>query len=177
MAAVEQPWRRSAPKSGRHRCLLWSCRAHPQQFAVHVFQEEGGTKLVAAIELVSPANKDRPDERRAFAAKCVSYLCQDIGLILLDVVTTRRANLHNEIVRLWEREEKFLLPDDPSLYAVAYRPARRREDEQIDIWTAGLQVGRPLPTLPLALSAELCVPVDFEAAYVDACGRRRIALP
>jgi hypothetical protein len=148
-----------------------------QRFEVLVFREEGGATLVAAVELISPGNKDRPDARRAFAAKCVSYLCQGIGLIVIDVVTTRRANLHNDMVRLMDRDAAFFLPDEPPLYAVAYRPARRNDEEQIDLWTAGLNVGWPLPLLPLALGQDLAVPLDFEAAYVDACERRRITLP
>src|SRR5205085_11726364 len=69
--------------------------AFPDEFEVLVFAEEGGARLVAAIELVSPANKDRDDHRRAFAIKCASYLVRGIGLVLIDVVTTRQANLHN----------------------------------------------------------------------------------
>src|SRR5438552_2212873 len=45
----------------------------PTSFEVLVFQSEGGTNLVAAVELVSPGNKDRRDQRRAFAVKCGSY--------------------------------------------------------------------------------------------------------
>lgn len=59
-----------------------------------VFSSEAGARLVAAIELVSPANKDPADTRRAFVAKCASYLSQGIGLIVVDIVTTRHANLH-----------------------------------------------------------------------------------
>jgi hypothetical protein len=34
-------------------------------------------------------------------------------------------------------------------------------------------VGETLPTLPLAVAADLCLPVDLEAAYTEACQRRR----
>src|SRR5207302_300463 len=37
---------------------------------VAVFQESGGVILAGAIELVSPANKDRPEHRAAFISKC-----------------------------------------------------------------------------------------------------------
>jgi hypothetical protein len=37
-------------------------------------REEAGLKLVAAIELVSPANKDRQSHREAFVRKCATYL-------------------------------------------------------------------------------------------------------
>src|SRR5207237_7588474 len=45
----------------------------PDIFEVQVLSEEGGPRLVAAIELVSPANKDRPANRRLFAIQCASY--------------------------------------------------------------------------------------------------------
>jgi hypothetical protein len=32
-----------------------------------------------------------------------------------------------------------------------------------------------VPMLPLALNAEVCLPVDLEATYTDACRRRRLA--
>src|SRR5262249_45753855 len=41
----------------------------PDLFEVRIYKQSGGWKLVAAIELVSPANKDRPSHRRAFATK------------------------------------------------------------------------------------------------------------
>jgi len=44
---------------------------------------------VAAIELVSPGNKDRPETCRLFAAKCVAYLTRGIGLVVIDIVTER----------------------------------------------------------------------------------------
>ena len=59
----------------------------PDDFAVHVFSSMAGPTLVAAIELVSPGNKDRDEARRAFAAKCAAYLQRGIGLIVVDIVT------------------------------------------------------------------------------------------
>src|SRR5262245_24938605 len=70
--------------------------AFPDQFEVLVFEAEAGARLVAAIELVSPANKDRDSHRRAFAIECASYLVRGISLILVDIVTSRQANLHDE---------------------------------------------------------------------------------
>ena len=46
--------------------------------------------------------------------------------------------------------------------------------EQIEVWPALLEIGRPLPVLPLALNAEQCLPVDLEATYTAACQRRRL---
>lgn len=45
---------------------------------------------------------------------------------------------------------------------------------EIDLWPVRCAVGSPLPTLPLRLTGDLFVPVDFEVAYTEACRRRRI---
>src|SRR6266487_972102 len=114
----------------------------PDSLEVLVFSTEAGSTLVAAIALVSPGNKDREEHRRAFAAKCSSYVQQGIGLMLIDIVTNRQANLHNELVYLLDAGEQFLLPLEP-LYATAYRPVRREDAAEIDVWPATLAVGRP----------------------------------
>ena len=147
----------------------------PYSFEIRVFSTTGGLTLVAAVKLVSPSNKERAEERRAFAAKCASYLHQGIALIVIDIVTNRRANLHNETMRLMGAAEEFLLPAEVDLYAVAYRPVLRQERAEIDLWTAPVAVGQPLPTLPLRLTGDLFVPVEFESGYMEACRRRRLA--
>ncbi|MBY0456241.1 MAG: hypothetical protein K2V38_02770 [Gemmataceae bacterium] len=68
-----------------------------------MYEAEGGARLVAAVELVSPANKDRESHRRAFATKCAGYLAQGIALIVVDVVTNRSGNLHAEILEVLGR--------------------------------------------------------------------------
>src|SRR5262249_45457715 len=59
----------------------------PDEIEVQVFGTQTGATLVAAVEFVSPGNKDRPEARRAFAAKCASYLHAGIGLAVVDIVT------------------------------------------------------------------------------------------
>lgn len=70
----------------------------PDEIAVRIFNKEAGPTLVAAIELVSPRKQDREDARRAFAATGVGYLSAGIGLVLVDLVTTRTANRHDAVV-------------------------------------------------------------------------------
>jgi hypothetical protein len=146
----------------------------PDDIEVQVFATATGATLVGAIELVSPANKDRPDTRTAFAAKCVAYLTRGIGLIVVDVVTNRLANLHNETMTLLGRAAPFLLPGTAAIYAVAYRPARRPDGDRIEVWPHVLTLGQPLPLLPLALRNAETVPVDLEGTYTDACRRSKI---
>jgi hypothetical protein len=146
----------------------------PPGCTVEILATEGGRTLVAAVEFVSPGNKDREIKRRLFAAKCATYLSRGIGLITMDIVTSRQGNLHNELVNLLGMPPNLQMQPDQSLYAVAYRPVRIAGAERIKAWPVHLTVGQKLPTLPLSLEAEQCVPVDFEAAYEETCHRRRV---
>jgi hypothetical protein len=48
-----------------------------------------GPRLVAAIEIVSPSNKDRPENRGAFVAKVAALLQRDVSVSFVDIVTIR----------------------------------------------------------------------------------------
>lgn len=140
---------------------------------VHVFDTHEGPVLVGAIELVSPSNKDRPAERQAFVDKCMAYLLRRVGLLIVDVVTERRANLHAALMaRLAVGTIDVLTAE---LYATAYRPLLARPDLRIEAWQERLTLGQPLPTLPLWLGP-LCVPVELEASYTRTCEEQRIPL-
>lgn len=60
----------------------------PEQYAyeVLIFDTERERRLVAAIEIVSPGNKDRPDSRTLFVAQCAHLLRQDVCVSLVDLV-------------------------------------------------------------------------------------------
>src|SRR5205807_1392264 len=93
----------------------------PEIFEVQVLNDDEGPRLVAAIELVSPANKDRPANRRMFAAKCASYLQSGVSVIIVDVVTERAGNLHAELLELLRVQPQTPAQGVQELYAAAYR--------------------------------------------------------
>jgi hypothetical protein len=146
----------------------------PDDFEVQVFSTVAGPTLVAAIELVSPGNKDRAEARRAFAVKCAAYLQRGIGLIVVDIVVACHANLHDELMALLGHTDGAPFPTPTPLYATAYRPAHREERDEIDLWREPLAVGQPLPTLPLAVRGLGCLAVDLEATYMEARQRSRL---
>jgi hypothetical protein len=146
----------------------------PDEIEVQVFDIATGATLVAAIELVSPGNKDRPDTRRSFAAKCAGYLQMGVGLAVVDIVTSRSANLHDDLIDLLEKPAEFRFPGTANLYAVAYRPTRLSTGDQIEIQTFPLGLGRPLPTVPLALRGARAVPLELEATYAEVCRDSRL---
>ena len=146
----------------------------PDTVELRVTEEETG-RLVGAIELVSPGNKDRGAKRDMFLAKCLDYLAGGACVVVVDVIAARRANLHNEIVaRLGA--DTLALPEEVSLYAATYRPIIRKKKMNVDVWVNLLQVGAALPTMPLRVVAGLFVPVELEETYAAACRGRKLSV-
>lgn len=166
------PW--SPPHAARQYAVDF---ASIDAVEVQIMTSEGGPTLVAAIELVSPANKDRSSHRRAFAVKCASYLQQGIAVVVADIVTARPHNLHDELLQLLQLSEAS--PEaKAALYAIAYRTTGttgEAGDCMLEVWSERLQLGNDLPTLPLWLSDELAVALDLESSYRSACRSLRIS--
>jgi hypothetical protein len=156
-----------------HTALTMSI-VFPDDLEVRVLDLREDAQLAAVIELVSPGNKDRPETRRLFAAKCAAYLSRGVGLIVVDIVTNAHFNLHNELIELLRAGDAFVMPDEAFLYTVAYRPAHREESSLVDLWPHPLTTGQPLPVLPLALRGNGAVPVDLETTYTEARARSRM---
>lgn len=147
-----------------------------ERFEVRVYRQDAGNQLVGAVELVSPANKDRPARRLAFAGKCAGYLRQGAGVVIVDVVTDRLASLHRELLDLLElADPPGREPFDAPLYAVGYRTTTAADKHRLSLWPESLTVGGPLPTVPLWLADDLPVPVELQSTYETACRRLRIA--
>jgi hypothetical protein len=144
-------------------------------FEVQVLRRLGGPQLRAAIELVSPANKDRPSNRHAFAVKCASYLNRGVSVVLVDVVTERSANLHSEILDVVRLTGVPFWQSPTNLYAVAYRMRRIDGLHRLEAWPEPLAVGTPLPTLPLWLDIGRSVPLTLERTYEAA--RESLRMP
>ena len=140
---------------------------------VRIYEDLGGAQLRAAIELVSPANKDRPGSRRTFAAKCAGYLKQGVSAIVIDVVTDRIANLHEELMSALDAT-RANWESKTHLYAVSYRPVPVQKQQRIEAWPETLNLGQPLPILPLWLKIDLCLPLELEETYLATCSGLRI---
>lgn len=144
-------------------------------FEIQVLRNFGGPQLRAAIELVSPANKDRPESRRAFAAKSALHLRRGVSVIVIDVVTERQANLHADILGALDETEGGPPWQAPTgLYAVAYRSVLAAAKSRLEMWPKVLRIGEALPELPLWLERDLSVPLRLEESYAVTCGSLRM---
>ncbi len=139
------------------------------EYEVRVYDLERGRRLVAAVELVSPANKDRPETRQAFVTKCAALLQQQVSVVIVDLVTSRDSNLYVELLHFIKQKDASVADPPTSIYAAACRSALPRGRRQYEAWHRPLMVGVALPELPLWLSEDFAVTLDLEASYEETC--------
>ncbi len=145
------------------------------EYEVRVYDVRRNRRLVAAVEIISPANKDRSESRQQFTAKCAALLRQGVSLVLVDLVTVRSFNLYYELLRLIGERDPALSDPPPPTYAAAclWRPRGNRR--WLEAWNPPLAIASPLPCLPLWLTDDLAIPLDLEASYEKTCSDLRIA--
>ena len=127
--------------------------------------------LVAAVELVSPSNKDRPETRDIFTAKCAALLKNGVCVTIVDVVTSYRANLFGGLLDELGWPEQTA---DDGIYVATLRGRRVKGKRRVNTWYYPLAVGEPLPTLPLWIDDTVAVPLELDASYEEACRGVRI---
>jgi hypothetical protein len=93
---------------------------------------------------------------------------------VIDVVTDRLANLHNELLGLIGESTTPRLIDVPT-YVAGYRPIHRRESQTnaIEVWPHPAVVGQPVPAVPFGLRGGPTIMLDLEGTYmaaIDATG-------
>jgi len=136
------------------------------QLALHI---DLHGQLIAAIEIVSPRNKDRPAARERYLGRYAGYLRQGVHLLLIDVLP-RPAGF--SFADALAANLGLPQPPCPAPCAVSYRVGEPVPDGTIlALWRRPLQVGQPLPTIPLALGPKQRVPVDLEHTYREAARR------
>jgi hypothetical protein len=150
------------------------------EYEVRVYEDDKHERrLVAAVEIVSPANKDRPESRRLFVAKCADLLRRQVSVTIVDLVTTRQANLYGDLLELIGQSDPSIASVRPLTYAAACRwrqvGVASRDRPRLETWAHALAVGQPLPTLPLWLADHLAVPLELEATYEETCRVLRMA--
>jgi hypothetical protein len=143
-------------------------------YEILVFDLERERRLVAAVEIVSPANKDRPASRQLFVAKCFNLLRQDVCLSIVDLVTIRQFNFYTELLALLRSSDPAWIAPVPPIYAVTCRKRTVGRQTQLDTWSHPLMLGQPLPSLPVWLSETQNVTLDLEASYEETCRVLRI---
>jgi hypothetical protein len=126
-------------------------------------------QLVAAVEIVSPRNKDRPEARDRYTQRYFGYLRQGVHLLLIDILPRPVGFSFADALAANLGIEQ---PPCPVPFAVSYRVGEPvPEGTLIARRLCLLRVGDPLPTLPLALTVHSAVSIDLESTYREAARR------
>jgi len=135
--------------------------------AVHVFHQG---QMVAAIELVSPRNKDRPSSREFYRNRYLGYLWSGVHLMLVDV---HRRPIGFSFAEAMAAEAGGQFPVGLPPHVVSWNVGGTTPEggQFLDGWYRTLVVGESLPTLPLALKTDSLLLVDLERTYVEATRR------
>jgi hypothetical protein len=130
-------------------------------------------QLIAAIELVSPRNKDRADAKETYTSRYLGYLRLGVHLMLVDVLPRPKGFSFSDAITTALGVE---LPPLAPPFAAAYRvgevvPVGGDMGSLVGLWRRPLRVGQPLPPLPLPLSVHRAVGIDLEETYQRAAKR------
>ena len=144
-------------------------------YEVRIYDSRRNRRLVAAIEIVSPSNKDRPETRGTFVAKVATLLKNDICVSIVGVVSTSDFNLYVELMRFLDYTDPPLSDQPQPMYSVTARMRYEGQRRMMDNWLHPLQLGESLPSLPIWLTPEKAVSLELEASYEETCRTLRIS--
>jgi hypothetical protein len=125
--------------------------------------------LVAAIGIVSPATKDRPERRQAFVSKCAALLQKKICVSIVDLVTVKNFNLYCEVLDVFGQTDPAFAPDLPSTYAVTCRSHALATRSRFESWRYPMVVGQTLLGLPIWLGNDHAILLELEVSYQQTC--------
>jgi hypothetical protein len=124
-------------------------------------------QLIAAVELISPRNKDRPVARASYLARYAGYLMEGVHLLLVDV---HRRPIDFSFADAIAQQFELTQPACPPPLAVSYRVGEPAATggRLLAIWRRKLTVGEALPMMVLPLTVDDAIQVDLEHTYVQA---------
>ena len=128
-----------------------------------------GHHLIALIEIVSPANKDRPRSIEDLVNKAASALEYGVHLLLVDLFPPGPhdpSGIHGAILREFEESGKpYDVPADEPATLASYAAG-----PTVEIYVEHVAVGAPLPEMPLFLHPDRYINVPLEPTYRAAYG-------
>lgn len=152
------------PKVRRHQSIEPAALIRRRTLAIrHV----SGHRLVALLEILSPANKDRAKNVEDFAWKVVDALRTGVHVLVVDLFPPGSGDpygIHDVICELLEDyHEPYDLPSDEPLTLASYVA-----DTPVDIYLEHLAPGAQLAEMPLFLNPERYVDTPLESTYMEA---------
>jgi hypothetical protein len=123
-----------------------------------------GHRLIALLEIVSPANTDRRDHVQEFAGKVGAALEVGVHVLVVDLFAPAAHDpqgMHGAIWALLDSEDATQeVHEDEPVTLAAYMAG-----PPVEVFLEYASIGANLPEMPLFLSAERYISVPLEATY------------
>lgn len=155
------------PKVERKRSGRASAAARRRTLAVRHVSEH---RLVAILETISQANKDRADSVANFARKVASALDHGVNVLIIDLLPPGPNDAKGMHGSIWQHlestEETYDLPPGLPRTLASYVAS-----DPVDMYLEHPTVGSPLHDMPLFLDPGHYVNVPLEKTYQEAYRR------
>ena len=124
-----------------------------------------GHRIIAFVEIVSPSNKDRVDSVSDFTAKVIAALATGIHVLMIDPFPPGSSDPAGMHAAVWRRATgaKPRPRDERPLTFASYLAAK-----PVQAFVNRLDIGDPLPDMPLFLTRTKYVDVPLESTYMAA---------
>jgi len=127
-------------------------------------------RVVAAIEVVSPANKDGPQSRGEFVGKVSEMVQSGVHAAVVDILPRGKHDPDGIHPLVWSElddgEPPAPPPPDRPVTFVGYRAGI-----PVEAFVNYTAVGQPLPEIPLFLEGDAYVNLPLEATYTTGFDR------
>jgi hypothetical protein len=149
-----------APPKVRRR--LTGIETYRQRRRTLAIRHVSGHRLIAMLEIASPANKDRLESVEEFVAKTVEALDLGVHVMLVDLLPPSRHDPRGLHGAVWNEigEAPYDLPIGEPLTLASYTAGL-----PVNAYLEHLAVAAILPDMPLFLSSDRYVPVPLEPTY------------
>lgn len=120
-------------------------------------------QVVAAIEIISPGNKDRRHSVASFRDKMADFVRKDINVLVVDPFPPGPHDPEGMSEEVWDEIGGDPLPTFPAeepLRAIAVEAG-----DDVTAYTEAFAVGGEIPVMPLYLAPEWFVDAPLEASY------------
>lgn len=140
-------------------------------FQVRVMDLVEGPTLAAAVALVCPSNKSSLRSARAFAERVASCVHQGIGAVVVDIVNSTPASWLPFLARSLGFADKQFVGRNADMGVISLRPRYREGHASVEIWFETVEIGRPLPVIPVAVRSGMFLKLDLESVYEETLDR------
>lgn len=130
-----------------------------------VIRHVSGHRVIALLEVISPANKDRLAHVAEFVDNVEAALLQDVHVLMVDLFPPGRHDPRGMHGAIWGRfeDEPYVIPQDQPLTLASFTAGL-----QPVAYVEHLAVGAELIDMPLFLNPDHYLNVPLEATYQTA---------